>query len=71
MSLKGRLIDLWLTPVGQLATVVIAAVVLFAPTHWLGFWPWVTPMIALGVGFLAGWTAARKNWRRRGYVPKL
>ena len=71
MKLKDRLIDLWLTQAGQLLTVLVVVLALLAPTRWLGFWPWVLPMLALTLGFIIGWAAARKHWRKRGYVPKL
>lgn len=68
---QRRLLGLALTPVGQFVAVCLAAVIFFAPTYWLGLWPWMIPALALMAGFVAGWAAARKHWRKNGYVPKL
>lgn len=66
----GRLVDLWLTPAGQSFVAGVVIVALFAPAHWLG-WAWIAPCLSLLFGFVIGWAAARRFWRRNGYVPKL
>lgn len=63
---------LWLIdhPVGQAALGITCAVIVFAPGYWFGL-GWGFCIAAAALGFVAGWAAARRYWRKNGYVSKL
>ena len=60
----------WSTEWAHIAAIVIFAVLGGQAVRYFGVW-WVVAFVALMVAFAAGWEAAYKFWRRRGYVPKL
>lgn len=65
-------IQRWLltSPIGQALWAVPLALLLMLPARWLGL-SWPIAIVLVGVGFVAGWFAARGYWRRSGYVPKI
>jgi hypothetical protein len=40
------------------------------PTRWWGLGSMVA-VLAVCLAFVAGWAAARRHWRKNGFVPKL
>lgn len=52
----------------SVVTLAISLIV-FAPIFLWGWWLFV--VIAWGVGFAAGWWAARRHWQASGEIPRL
>lgn len=58
------------TPVGRGVIGVCCGVLVGLPGYLLGIWWGI--VIAVGcLAFVAGWAAARRYWRKNGFVPKL
>lgn len=68
--MNNRVRSLLLVPGIQSAIAVAVILALFSPAHWFG-WLWILPILGLICGFIVGWAAARRYWRKHGYVPKL
>lgn len=62
----------WLvtTPIGRGLLGVLGSLVVFGPALVLGV-AWGAAVTFGFVGFGLGWAAARRYWRRNGYVPRL
>lgn len=52
------------------AVVVVIAVLLGQGVRLWGL-AWLVIAMSILVAFLLGWAAARRTWRKRGYVPKI
>lgn len=52
------------------AVSLLLAAPIFIPMYWLGLW-WVGFILAVGIGFIAGWSAARRRFLRTGDLPKI
>jgi hypothetical protein len=49
---------------------IVAALLLFGPAYFFGL-GWGFAVTAGLLGFVIGWAAARRHWRKNGFVPKL
>lgn len=67
-----RRIALWLVEsnLGRLIFGALGVAFWLAPMYWLGYW-WLFASTGVMLAFIAGWAAARRHWRKHGFVPKL
>ena len=57
-------------PIWMVAAMLALGAVAYAPVHLYG-WFGAVPFVCLGAGVIVGWAAARRYWRKHGFVPKL
>lgn len=73
LGLRGwRRVVYWLVndPIGLWVWHVGGLLLVFSPAFFFGAW-WLVALLIVVFSFLAGWAAARRHWRKNGFVPKL
>ena len=55
---------------GFTAVVLVLAFACLSPVFIFGIW-WLLGIVVVGFSFLAGYGFARREWRKKGYVPRI